>query len=99
MNYKGYTTGKFDVLTLVHLKITIFWNALVCSLVEVYRRFGETYCLHLQGRKASRASNKHSRAVALLLLAQLNFYPEEGRSSSSENTVNFYQTTRRHILL
>jgi hypothetical protein len=93
----GY--AKFEVLKVVPLNITIFWDTPVCSLVDVYRRFGETYCLHHKGRKVNRASNKQSRVVALLLLAQLNFDPEERGSSSSEKMVNFHQTTRRHILL
>jgi hypothetical protein len=93
----GYV--KFEVLKVVPLKITVFWDTPVCSLVDVYRRFEETYCLNFENRKVSRASNKQSKAVALLLLAQLNFDPEEGGSSSSEKIVNFHQNTRCHILL
>jgi hypothetical protein len=32
------------------LKSTIFWDITTCSLLNVNRRFGETYRLHLQGR-------------------------------------------------
>jgi hypothetical protein len=32
----------------------INWNVTSCSPVEVHRRFGGTYCFHLQGRRASR---------------------------------------------
>jgi hypothetical protein len=31
------------------LKMTVFWNVAPCSLVEVYRRFRGTLCLHHQG--------------------------------------------------
>jgi hypothetical protein len=34
------------VNTTTNLKITAFWNIAPCSLVEVYRRFRRTYCLH-----------------------------------------------------
>jgi hypothetical protein len=33
------------------LKRTIFWNITPCGPLSVNRRFGETYRLHLQGRK------------------------------------------------
>jgi hypothetical protein len=32
---------KFEVLTAVTLKITVFWNV-TCSMVDVYRRFERT---------------------------------------------------------
>jgi hypothetical protein len=28
----------------------LFWVVMPCRLVDRYQRFGETYCLHLQGR-------------------------------------------------
>jgi hypothetical protein len=37
------------------LKSTIFWDITLCSLLSIYRRFGGTYRLHLQGRKISLA--------------------------------------------
>jgi hypothetical protein len=30
-------------------KIITFWDTESCSLVEVYRRFRDVYCLHYQG--------------------------------------------------
>jgi hypothetical protein len=32
------------------LKVAVFWVVEPCSVVEVYRRFGRTCCLHHQGR-------------------------------------------------
>jgi hypothetical protein len=33
---------KFEVLTAVTMKITVFWDATRCSLVFLYQRFRET---------------------------------------------------------
>jgi hypothetical protein len=44
----------FQVLTAE----VIFWDITRCSSLEVNRRFGGTYCLHLQGRRISRARNQ-----------------------------------------
>jgi hypothetical protein len=41
----------FEVLTVVVMKSTIFWDITPCSPLSVNRRFGGTYCLHLQDRK------------------------------------------------
>jgi hypothetical protein len=35
---------------------TLSWDMMPYSQVEIYRCFGETYCLHLQGRTISQAS-------------------------------------------
>jgi hypothetical protein len=31
------------------MKITVFWNISVCSLIQVDGRFRDAYCLHRQG--------------------------------------------------
>jgi hypothetical protein len=36
----------------LELKINVFWNVILCNLVDVYQRFGGTCCLHLKGRRA-----------------------------------------------
>jgi hypothetical protein len=33
----------------VKLNSIVLWSVTSCSLVAVYKRFGERYCLHLQG--------------------------------------------------
>jgi hypothetical protein len=48
----------FEVLTAVTMKNYIFWEVRSCSLVQVCRRFGGTYCLQAQGRRISQASNQ-----------------------------------------
>lgn len=30
---------------------SVFWEELLCSLVEICLRFGEMFCIHLQGSK------------------------------------------------
>lgn len=41
---------RFQFVTTVTLKITIFWNVTPCSLVEVGQRFRGSYCFHRQYR-------------------------------------------------
>jgi hypothetical protein len=78
-----------------------------------FRRFRGTYCLHLQGRRASQASHQEEtsrkksslwrqcvrRSISCLLLVSvaycLTLKMEAVRSS--DTSVNFYRTTRRHI--
>jgi hypothetical protein len=49
----------FEVPTAVVMKSSIYWDVTPCSPLKVNRRFGETYSLHLQGRRISRARNQH----------------------------------------
>jgi hypothetical protein len=46
-----------EVLTQVSMKSAASWD-ISCSPVEVHRRFGGTYCFHLQGRSVSRARKR-----------------------------------------
>jgi hypothetical protein len=41
-------SGGFEVLTASNMKMAVFWVVTLCSLVEVYRRFRGTCCLHHQ---------------------------------------------------
>lgn len=43
-------------------KITAFWDMMPCSAGEAHRRFGRTFCLLLQARSLSQASNQHEAA-------------------------------------
>jgi hypothetical protein len=40
---------RFEVLTAVTVKITVFWYVTTSGLVDHYQSFEETCCLHLQG--------------------------------------------------
>jgi hypothetical protein len=42
---------RFEVFTAVVMKSIIFWDVTPRSLLSCNRRFGGTYCLHLQGRR------------------------------------------------
>jgi hypothetical protein len=65
------------------MKSNIFREATPCTLLEVYRRFGETYCLHLQVRRVGCLARFSTMRIETI--------------HSSETLLNFYQTTRRHI--
>jgi hypothetical protein len=36
--------------------VSVFWDVVLCSLVDIYRHSGGTYCLHHQGLIVSRSS-------------------------------------------
>jgi hypothetical protein len=42
---------RFQVITLVTRKITVFWNLTLCSLLELCKSFDGSLCLHIQGRR------------------------------------------------
>jgi hypothetical protein len=62
---------------LVITENTVFSNMMPCSLIEVYRRFGGTYCLHLKSREVSRARN-----AVCCLFASLSLRLSEWRQCS-----------------
>jgi hypothetical protein len=82
-NTRNLSLVRFEVLTVVVIKSTIFWDITPCSPLRVNRRFGGTYRLHLQCRKTSRAWNQsESRWQAELcfhagFLLGLFFDPED----------------------
>jgi hypothetical protein len=39
---------RLQALTRASMEVTSFWDTVPCSLVEVYQRFGGSYCIHLQ---------------------------------------------------
>jgi hypothetical protein len=51
----------------------------LCILVEVYRRFRATYCLHIQrwkvkpGKQSARSNHLAERSVCLLLVVRLAY--------------------------
>jgi hypothetical protein len=51
---------EFGVLTSVTMKKTVDQDATVCTPIEVRRRFGGTYYLHLQGRGVNTEAAKQS---------------------------------------
>jgi hypothetical protein len=65
------------------MKTTVFWDVMPRSLVEVYRRFRGACCLHHRGDEFL------ARALLIALI--------KAAASTSETSVNFYQTIRRNI--
>jgi hypothetical protein len=44
---------RYEVLTAVVMKSSIFWDITLCSSLKVNRRFEGKYCLHLPGLLAT----------------------------------------------
>jgi hypothetical protein len=59
-----YDNVRFQVLTAVVIKSTIFWDTTPCSLLKVNGRFGGTYRLQLQGQRICWARNQRESRVA-----------------------------------
>jgi hypothetical protein len=52
---------RFEALTAVNMKSSIFWDITACSPLKVNWRFGGTCRLHLQGPRISRTRNQRER--------------------------------------
>jgi hypothetical protein len=60
-NLQGNTTELyvgFEVFTAVVMKNIIFWDMMPCSPSNFNRRFGGTYCLHIQGQRNKFSKNQ-----------------------------------------
>jgi hypothetical protein len=64
----------FEVLTVVVMKSTIFWDITPCSPLKVNWRFGETHCLQLQGRILSQARNQGESLAPAFTLVSCSAY-------------------------
>jgi hypothetical protein len=61
-------TNWFQVLTASSMKMTVVWDVVPCSLVEVEQRFRGARCLHHQGDDdPNDGGSKHLRNVGKLL--------------------------------
>jgi hypothetical protein len=74
-------------VSILKTTLTTVCDVTPCSLVEVYRRIGGTYCFSLQG------GNKTLAGCLLGALSPL----EMEAVRCSKTPVNFYRTTRRHM--
>jgi hypothetical protein len=72
------------------LKSINFWDIMPCSPLSVNRRFGETYRLHLQGRRNKFSKKPASKQVGRFLLKMEAI-------CFSETAVDTLRTTRRYI--
>jgi hypothetical protein len=83
---------RFQVLTAASMKMTLFWDVAPCSLVEIDRHFGGTYCLHHQ-EVGSHALSYDTTVAQLLFhvtLCDLQFKATEVLRSN--HTFQFYET-------
>jgi hypothetical protein len=77
---------EFEVFTAVVMKSIIFWDMTLCSPLSFNRRFGETYRLHLQGRRnkfsKKKTANKQVESLGFLSLPSLYsvIHPYEARN-------------------
>jgi hypothetical protein len=87
------------------MKNDVFWDVGPCRSCA-NRRFGGTYCLHLQGRKIRERGTSLSRSAATYshwFLARGLFYPEDGgntflRNVGSHKIYTAPHPRRRHSL-
>jgi hypothetical protein len=91
--------GRFSPCLQINFlfKNTIFWDITPCRPLKVYRRFGGTYRLYLQGRRISRASSGFPPAFTLVSCSAYSSTLKIEAICSSETSVDFQQTTRRYI--
>jgi hypothetical protein len=64
LKFRTHNPGKvvsyvrFEVLMAVIMKDTVFWDVMLCSVLEDYLCFGEMYCPNLQGWRVSKTGCK-----------------------------------------
>jgi hypothetical protein len=90
-----------QALTAVIIKITVVWDLTRCSPVNVHRRFGWTYCLHLQDRRVIQTCNHHEAGGKYSLFLMVTFFAHSSTLrleavSSFETAVTFYRNTRHY---
>jgi hypothetical protein len=71
MNYnlKLSMEVRFQVLTAGSIKVTVSWVVALCRLVEVYRRFRDTSCLHIAlTMETPNAEDSHLLSLEVLLI-------------------------------
>jgi hypothetical protein len=54
---------RFQVCTVVNMRITVFWDVVPCNLVEVYRHFRGSCCLHHHGILMMEAASTFETSV------------------------------------
>jgi hypothetical protein len=72
----------------VAVNSVVLWEVMPWSTTQVLRRFGGMRCLHLQGRRVSKAEKDESDARWLIGLL---FNPEDGGNLSFRNVCQLLQ--------
>jgi hypothetical protein len=88
---------RFQVLTAASVNMNVFWIVAPCSLVEVYRRFFQR-CLGLLGEISGSHGGKYEDGCLLGCCAMQSGRSLMESASTSEKSLNFYQTTRLNNL-
>jgi hypothetical protein len=81
-----------EVLVVVTVKSTIFWDVAPYHLLEVYPCFRGIYCLHLQGQRVRQAA-----CFLLITCLAYSLALKMEAVHPFRMLVNFHQTTLRHI--
>jgi hypothetical protein len=92
----------YKVFVVVSLKITAFWDMVLCSLIRVEQDFRCAYCLHHQG---DNGGSTHLWNIGLFLWDYMVPYPRKLSSisvrlygaTSQKAAVYFYETIKCHI--
>jgi hypothetical protein len=61
---------RFKFLTAASMKMTVFWIAAPCSLVEVCRCFRDACYLHYQGHEHNYPEDSHLRKMSFFILCE-----------------------------
>jgi hypothetical protein len=85
VNYKNLEDGRLLGCT-------------ACSLIEIYRRFRDAYCLHQQRNDPDVGGSKHLRNVGKFLPDYTLIDLLTEAVCIPETSANLYQTTQRNIL-
>jgi hypothetical protein len=93
---KRKTLRRFEVLTAVVKKSSVFWDITPCSPLKVNRPFEGTCRLHLQGRRISQARNQLGSACHLCYLVYSSTLKMKV-TCSSETSVDFQGAAWRYI--
>jgi hypothetical protein len=88
----------FEVIILVIMKGSIFWDITPCSPLNVNRRFGRTH-LHFVGRRISQLRNHHEAGSQLSLTNYMTFPLRRKNSFSSAPTFILHIGTFQPIYL
>jgi hypothetical protein len=74
----------FEVLEVAAKNSSVFWDIMLCSVVEANRCFGRIYSLHLQVGRVNEATNQHgSTCCCFRLTYSLDLKVEAIRSSEA----------------
>jgi hypothetical protein len=82
---------RFEVLTVLSMKMRVFWYTVPCSFTGVDRRFRCAYCIH----RSDDGRSIHIWNIHLLQWDYMALYPRRF-SSSDFISLNFYNYAPKH---